>query len=511
MSSSHGSVVRRDYAAAIGKLNSFQSNAATLKKTVATRPTERLLVASRQLPEMRQYLSGMGHDVKDFDALNLIHISGTKGKGSTCSFVENILRGYGYRTGLFSSPHLMEARERIRISGRPLSQEKFAGYFWECYDLLCASGFGEQPDKPPFPAYFRFLTLMSLHVFRKEKIEAAIMEVGIGGMYDSTNVINKPIVCGTSALGLDHTALLGNTLEEIALQKAGIYKSGVPAVTVTQPTVACEEVMKKHSDEVGAPLFVCRSGKHEFEEYMGGNRIKLGLSGEHQKENAILAMHLCNIWLSVVDPQKAPFFLNRSFFEAAETSAKGITSLSSFVAPRSMLNSLSKSSWPGRCQKIELGNSVRVFADGAHTAESMKVCSEWLEDELAKADGCYNILIFNCSPDRDPRRLLEHFVSKRIPIQRGVFCPNIISRSVNGSSDSKNFTVDDDSAMKHVRVCRDSWGALKDVQSYIFSSIEEAVEHALKIDCDGKPKNIIVTGSLHLVGGAMQCLGVEVS
>ena len=102
----------------------------------------------------------------------------------------------GIGTGLFSSPHLIEARERIRIDGKPLSQNLFAKYFFQVYDKLVAGGFGSKPELPPFPAYFRFLTLLSLHVFKCEKVDVGIIEVGIGGLYDSTNVIDLPVVCG---------------------------------------------------------------------------------------------------------------------------------------------------------------------------------------------------------------------------------------------------------------------------------------------------------------------------
>ncbi len=121
---------------------------------------------------------------------------------------------------------MLEVRERIRIDGSPLSKEKFAKYFFNVWDRLenAASKAGDV-DFPDKPAYFRYVTLMSLHAFVEEKVDAVIFEVGIGGEYDCTNIIEDPIVTGISSLGLDHQALLGETIGEIAWHKAGIMKS----------------------------------------------------------------------------------------------------------------------------------------------------------------------------------------------------------------------------------------------------------------------------------------------
>jgi len=171
---------------------------------------------------MRSFTERAGVKMEDLDKLSIIHISGTKGKGSTCAFCESILRHKGLKTGFYSSPHLMEVRERIRINGKPLPKEKFAKYFFDCWDNLCNNGDGQ--GKADMPAYFRFLTLMSFHVFLQEKVDVAVIEVGIGGAYDSTNIIRKPVVCGVTSLGMDHVITLGGTLESIAWQKAGIFK-----------------------------------------------------------------------------------------------------------------------------------------------------------------------------------------------------------------------------------------------------------------------------------------------
>ncbi|CAH8320546.1 unnamed protein product [Eruca vesicaria subsp. sativa] len=175
--------------------------------------------------------------------LKIIHVAGTKGKGSTCTFSESILRGYGLRTGLFTSPHLIDVRERFRLNGIEISQGKFVDYFWCCFHKLKE----KTSNEIPMPTYFCFLALLAFKIFATEQVDVVILEVGLGGRYDATNVIQKHVVCGIASLGYDHMEILGHTLTEIAAEKAGIFKSGVPAFTVPQPDEAMRVLNEKAS------------------------------------------------------------------------------------------------------------------------------------------------------------------------------------------------------------------------------------------------------------------------
>ncbi|KAL9262822.1 Folylpolyglutamate synthase-like protein [Drosera capensis] len=175
--------------------------------------------------------------------LKVIHVAGTKGKGSTCTFVESILRHCGFHTGLFTSPHLIDVRERFRLDGHDIDEEKFLIYFWWCYDRLKAKA----TDDTPMPTYFRFLALLAFKIFAAEQVDVAILEVGLGGKFDATNVVQTPVVCGITSLGYDHMEILGYTLAEIAGEKAGIFKRGVPAFTVPQPDEAMHVLEEKAS------------------------------------------------------------------------------------------------------------------------------------------------------------------------------------------------------------------------------------------------------------------------
>lgn len=129
------------------------------------------------------------------------------------------MRKAGYKTGLYTSPHILDVRERIKIDGEPISKEKFQKYFWICWKALEN---GTQ-DQPSMATYFRFLTLLSFLAFQEEKVDVAVVEVGIGGRLDATNVV-VPAACGLTSIGFDHEALLGYTLKDIGWEKAGIMK-----------------------------------------------------------------------------------------------------------------------------------------------------------------------------------------------------------------------------------------------------------------------------------------------
>ncbi len=191
-------------------------------------------------------------------------MAGTKGKGSTCAFVDSILSQYQRthavpkKIGLLTSPHLIAVRERLRINSAPISEEAFARYFFEVWDLLESPSSAADGDDVPQgskPAYARYLTLMSYHVFLSEGVDVAVYETGIGGEYDSTNIVAHPIATGISTLGIDHVRVLGDTIDKIAWHKAGIMKTATPAFAVEQVPSA-EAVLKERAAEKGVDLKV---------------------------------------------------------------------------------------------------------------------------------------------------------------------------------------------------------------------------------------------------------------
>ena len=183
------------------------------------------------------------------DGLRFIHIAGTKGKGSVAALVEAILRAAGYTTGLFSSPHLVSFRERIRVNGVPVSEDDMArlvATVQPAIEEVRACG------KLNPATFFEAYTAMAIIEFARQRVDFAVIEVGLGGRLDSTNLIN-PIVTAITTLGLDHTEILGETLAEIAAEKAGIMKPGVPCIAALQKPEA-EAVLQAVASQAGAPL-----------------------------------------------------------------------------------------------------------------------------------------------------------------------------------------------------------------------------------------------------------------
>lgn len=195
------------------------------------------------------------------------------------------------KVGLYTSPHLRFVRERIRINNEPLSEAAFAKYFFETWDRLEESARvqGEPTDTSCKPVYFRYLCLMAFHTYIREGVNTAIIECGIGGEFDSTNILVAPRVTGITSLGIDHTIMLGNTIEEIAWHKGGIMKAGAPCFTAPQPPTALEVLCKRAAD-ISVEL-------HVVERDPALKNIKLGLAADFQQTNASLAIAIADYHL----------------------------------------------------------------------------------------------------------------------------------------------------------------------------------------------------------------------
>ena len=154
--------------------------------------------------------------------LKIIHIAGTNGKGSVCSYIDDILKKSGYKTGLFTSPHLVTIRERIQVDGELISREDFTQYFNKVYETARANNLKL--------AYFDFFFGAAMLYFDKCKVDYVVLETGLGGSLDATNAVHNPLCCVITTISLEHTAILGDTIKKIAEQKAGIIKQGVPVV-----------------------------------------------------------------------------------------------------------------------------------------------------------------------------------------------------------------------------------------------------------------------------------------
>lgn len=383
---------------------------------------------------------------------------------------------------------MVAVRERIRINGAPISEEHFSLYFFEVWDRLSANRVS------PMPGYFRFLTLVAFHAFLSLGVDATILEVGVGGTYDSTNIVPQPIVTGVTSLGIDHVGVLGDTIQEIAWHKGGIFKKGVPAYTVDQHDEAMK-VLRKRSEELEAlELNICAPTSEN---------IQLGLAGAHQQHNAGLAIAL------------ATSFLQQRFPSEEYSSL-----------PQSFITGLSAVKWPGRCQTIidPVRKNVIWYLDGAHTSESLQCCIEWfvgLNESVLPGNSRTRVLIFNCTNGRSGTSFISVILQKvseqleasgislHVFFDHVIFCTNVTYANGNFKRDLLAIRGDDPTELKSQYHMSSIWSSLipgfPTSHIHVLPSIEHAIRRVEEINSKSTQRTqVLVTGSLLLVGGVIE-------
>lgn len=278
------------------------------------------------------------------EELSFVHIAGTNGKGSVLAFVSEILKAAGYRTGRYFSPAVFEYREQIQISGRPISKRAFCRWMTvlkACCEQLAAEG-------KPHPTAFEVETALAFAYFRERKCQIVVLECGLGGLLDATNIVQNTLAAVFTSISYDHMAVLGKTLREIAVQKAGILKPGAAVAALKGP----EEVMEVLREKTAAmELFLtvadpAKAGKlHSALEgqtfsYAGYDRLEIALAGRYEVDNAVLALE--TVWA-----------LQDKGFPIGEDAIR---------------RGLAGTAWPGRFQ-ILLRKPVFI-ADGAHNRDA---------------------------------------------------------------------------------------------------------------------------------------------
>jgi dihydrofolate synthase/folylpolyglutamate synthase len=296
----------------------------------------------------------------------VIHVAGTNGKGSVCAMIDSICRAQGYRTGLFISPHLVTFRERIRVNGEMISEDAVADNLTMIGDLIAA--------RDPHPTFFEVTTALALKHFGDAKIDIAILETGLGGRLDATNAVQSDISVITP-IALDHEKWLGHTLAEIAAEKAGIIKSGVPVISAPQQPEA-EEVIRARAAECGSPLqFINETYK----------KSPIALRGEYQKQNAavaIAAIHTANV----------------------------------HVDEKAIVHGLAAIEWPARFQKWD----ERTIIDGAHNPSAARILAQTWREVFSDQKATLVLAVLS---DKDLRGICEALA----PIAASVLLPKIRS------------------------------------------------------------------------------------
>lgn len=436
--------------------SSHNSYAKSLRYLASLNDFERLRIVrytsqNFDLDRMRTLLKKLGNPQDQFKS---VHIAGTKGKGSTCAMIASMLQACGYKVGLYTSPHLIDVRERITINGEMIHQSDFARI------VKLAEPIVERMK--PRATYFDVLTAVAFKHFAEHKVDIAVIETGLGGRLDSTNVI-KPEVTGITSISKDHMAQLGSTIAKIAEEKAGIFKAGIPAISVQQDPDA-DAVLKRVAEKNGTTLEVTGQSiefSYRFESSrMQGphNRVCLTtanskfehlavpLLGEHQAIN-------CGLALSVIDRLKSRGFA---------------------ISDSKAMEGLSKTSVPGRMEM--LSQTPRVVCDAAHNAASL--------DAMLRAIGQHipydsMVIIFGCCSDKDVSGMLER---------------------IAGGADKVIFT-----RVNNIRSADPNELAARYVELYgKMAQVAPTLEDALAIANRAVTKEdlITITGSFYLVGEA---------
>ncbi len=398
--------------------------------------------------------------------LRCVHVAGSKGKGSTCEMISAALEGCGLAVGLYTSPHLVDMRERIQINHAKIRPEALAA----CISRVAKASAAVEKEHGP-GTYFEHLTAASFLHFAEQAVDIAVVEVGLGGRLDSTNVI-IPEVCAVTAIQMEHKHLLGDTLEKIAREKAGIFKPDIPVVTCQQAKPSVIEVFREVAAETGAKLDVLGdsidfSYRFEASPELGPHarvvlstprssfeHLPVPLRGEHQALN-------CGLALSVIDKLRERGFR---------------------LPDREIARGLARTRNPGRMEQIWA--NPRIIVDGAHNPESV--------GGLIKALGAHVrydslVVIFGCASDKD--------------------VPGMLSKIATGA-DKVIFTRADNNARSvDPRELQRRFAEVSHKMSQTAPTLKDAVNIAAR--AVGRDDLICVTGSFYLAGEAKKLLAAK--
>ena len=448
-------VWRLDYDDATAYLDSFVN--------FERRPPDAAMREAMSLERVRELLAELG---SPHARLRCLHVAGTKGKGSTAAMAESALRAAGYRTGLYTSPHLIDLRERIRVDGRPVLPDDFAALVERTrpgLERIQAKADATPPNEHYSPpTYFEILTHLAFLHFEETGVDVAVLEVGLGGRLDATNVVT-PAACAITNVSLDHTAILGSTLAAIAREKAGILKSGVPCVVAPQPDEAAASV-RSVAEEVGAPLWWVGE-EVTLERASGGSSdvrtpernyeaLTIPLPGAHQRENAAVAVALVDL-------------ARRAGFRR--------------VTPDAVREGLARVNWPGRVQKV--AEAPSTFLDGAHNPASVRALVETLAELLPPGRRVYVLAI---ASDKDWRGMIDALApSAGAIVATGTGNPRAVAPAELAEGARR-------AGVERVEVEKDA---------------ARALDLARRIA--GPDGSVVATGSLYVAGLLLQSLGMD--
>ena len=389
--------------------------------------------------------------------IKTIHIGGTNGKGSTASMIASILTQAGYKTSLYTSPHLQKVTERIKIKDLPIPEKRFLEYVKIIKKLVEKHNIG--------PTFFEFLTAMAFLYFAEEEVDVAIIETGMGGILDATNIIT-PLVSVITNVDYDHTEYLGTSLKEICIEKCGIIKQAIPVIT-GETKEEIKKLIEDQAEKFKAPIFsiyrdfsflpVKLASRGSIFTYRGIHRstfnVTSPLPGLHQCINASLAIAVCEI-------------LNTKGFHMEQQHYQ---------------RGIEYTTWPGRLEWID--TIPPVLLDGAHNQRGIIILRNFIEDILRKENPEARIIpIFGVLKDKDAEDMIKELSSSVSPV------------IITAPRTERALPVDvlERKIKKYISSCAISY------------NIQDALSKAFSMAGDSDV--ILITGSLYLVGEAKEAL-----
>lgn len=311
-------------------------------------------------------------------AVPVIHVAGTNGKGSTIAFLRQLFQTHGLRVGSFVSPHMVSVHDRICIDSQPISDHDFQHYLQKVYDLEQDVATRYEPFR-----YFEVMVLIMFLYFKDQQPDLALVEVGIGGLLDTTNVV-APALSLITSIGMDHQDLLGSTLGEIAEQKAGIIKENVPVVLgplCPETTAICRQIALEKQAPVHqfGQEFIYKAGQFSNAD-LELSELVLGLAGHHQEENAAVALQTFLLYMARI--QQAIF-------------------------PQLIKNALAQTSWPGRLELV--AQEPKIYLDGAHNVPAIERLIDFIQIQEEPVT-----ILFSALRRKDFQEMLE-LLEEKLP------------------------------------------------------------------------------------------------
>ncbi|MCM1178916.1 MAG: bifunctional folylpolyglutamate synthase/dihydrofolate synthase [Clostridium sp.] len=365
-----------------------------------------LFAAKLGTDNLNQILDIMNHPERNCP---VIHVAGTNGKGSTCLFLSSVLEKTGYRVGVFTSPHLVRINERIRINDSIISDEDFVDVFEEVMDCILAA----QKQGIAHPSFFEFVFLMACIYFKKQQVDYAVFETGMGGRLDATNVV-EPALCIITSIGLDHMQFLGDTIEQIAGEKAGIIKNGVPVLYFDRKDAATA-VIRDYAAKTGSKLQLVEKKQYKILKitektidflfdsgYYRYSSLQIRKTGLYQIENAILAVKAYELLFNMT--YRCCDWQSGSESEQGTPGTDCLTGTDTGYRLTDIYDNiragLLSMTWPCRMQEV----SPHIYIDGAHNEEAIEAFCQTLE-ELFRQER--KILLFAVSKDKDYEPMIQ--------------------------------------------------------------------------------------------------------